>query len=171
MPAEAFPLIRTKPAQVAIQTHDDCRVVDARLRSCREVQFEASFTRFCRVGSVCSHGHAHWGILQRNIHKHPSFTHAHTHANMRPIMINGHERSLTQIKYNREGDLLFSVSKDIVPSVWFSDNGERLGTFDGHNGAVWCSDVRYDTSAFISGSADNTLRLWDVETGGPLVAA
>jgi len=84
---------------------------------------------------------------------------------MRPIMINGHERSLTQVKYNTEGDLIFSVSKDITPSVWFADNGERLGTFDGHNGAVWCSDVMFDTTTFISGSADNTLRLWDVQTG------
>ena len=30
---------------------------------------------------------------------------------MKPIMMHGHERSITQIKYNREGDLLFSCAK------------------------------------------------------------
>ena len=30
---------------------------------------------------------------------------------MKPIMMHGHERSITQIKYNREGDLLFSSAK------------------------------------------------------------
>lgn len=53
----------------------------------------------------------------------------------------GHERSLTQIKFNKEGDLLFSCSKDHVINVWFSHNGERLGTYDGHNGTVWTIDV------------------------------
>ena len=56
-------------------------------------------------------------------------------------MLHGHERAITQIRYNLEGDLLFSVSKDTKPTVWYSANGERLGTYNGHNGAVWCIDV------------------------------
>ncbi len=56
-------------------------------------------------------------------------------------MLHGHERAITQIKYNRDGDLLFTVAKDIKPSVYFSANGERLGTYNGHGGAVWCIDV------------------------------
>lgn len=51
---------------------------------------------------------------------------------MRPLLLQGHERSLTQIKYNREGDLLFSCSKDKSVCVWYIDNGERLGTYEGH---------------------------------------
>lgn len=58
----------------------------------------------------------------------------------------GHERPLTFLKYNRDGDLLFSCAKDHTPTVWFADNGERLGTYRGHNGAVWCCDV----SSFVS---------------------
>lgn len=60
---------------------------------------------------------------------------------MRPILLQGHTRSLTQIKYNKEGDLLFSVSKDKVVNVWYSHNGERLGTYNGHMGSVWTVDV------------------------------
>lgn len=59
----------------------------------------------------------------------------------RPLVLHGHERAITQIKYNRDGDLLFSVAKDNKPTVWFSANGERLGTYNGHGGAVWCVDV------------------------------
>ena len=58
-----------------------------------------------------------------------------------PFFSAGHERSLTQIKFNAEGDLLFSCSKDHIINVWFSHNGERLGTYDGHNGTVWTIDV------------------------------
>lgn len=65
---------------------------------------------------------------------------------MRPILLQGHTRSLTQIKYNREGDLLFSCSKDKVANVWYSHNGERLGTYTGHQGAVWTIDVNGNTT-------------------------
>jgi len=80
-------------------------------------------------------------------------------------MMHGHERSITQIKYNREGDLLFSCAKDHHPNVWYSLNGERLGTYDGHCGAVWCLDPKWDTSHLVTGAADNTVRLWDIQTG------
>ncbi|XP_015514513.1 eukaryotic translation initiation factor 3 subunit I [Neodiprion pinetum] len=84
---------------------------------------------------------------------------------MKPLMLHGHERAITKIKYNREGDLLFSASKDKKPNVWYSLNGERLGTFNGHNGSVWCIDVNWDTTRFLSGSGDNTLCVWDCQTG------
>ncbi|XP_065838836.1 eukaryotic translation initiation factor 3 subunit I-like [Oscarella lobularis] len=84
---------------------------------------------------------------------------------MKPLMLHGHERSITQIKYNLEGDLLFSVAKDTNPTAWYSINGERLGTYDGHTGAIWCIDVNWDTSVVLTGAADNTARLWDCATG------
>ncbi|ORZ02142.1 WD40-repeat-containing domain protein [Syncephalastrum racemosum] len=84
---------------------------------------------------------------------------------MRPILLQGHTRSLTQIKYNKEGDLLFSVSKDKVANVWYSHNGERLGTYNGHVGSVWTVDVNSTTTLLVTGSADNTAKLWDVQTG------
>ncbi|XP_014210548.1 eukaryotic translation initiation factor 3 subunit I [Copidosoma floridanum] len=84
---------------------------------------------------------------------------------MKPLMLHGHERAITQIKYNREGDLLFSASKDKQPNVWYALNGERLGTFNGHNGSVWCIDVNWNTTRFMSGSGDNSLRIWDCQTG------
>ncbi|KAL6187175.1 hypothetical protein ACLB2K_043290 [Fragaria x ananassa] len=84
---------------------------------------------------------------------------------MRPILMKGHERPLTFLKYNRDGGLLFSCAKDHTPNVWFADNGERLGTYRGHNGAVWCCDVSRDSSRLITGSADQTAKLWDVQSG------
>jgi len=71
--------------------------------------------------------------------------------------------------YNRDGDLLFSVAKDTKPTVWYSANGERLGTYDGHTGAVWCVDVNRDSTRVLTGAADNSARLWDCETGRELL--
>ncbi|KAJ6356609.1 hypothetical protein OIU78_004664 [Salix suchowensis] len=87
---------------------------------------------------------------------------------MRPILMKGHERPLTFLKYNREGDLLVSCAKDHNPTVWFADNGERLGTYHGHNGAVWCCDVSRDSMLLITASADQSVKLWNVQTGAQL---
>jgi len=37
--------------------------------------------------------------------------------------------------------LLFSASRAEFVTVWWSDNGERIGSYHGHNGAVWFLDV------------------------------
>ncbi len=84
---------------------------------------------------------------------------------MRPILLQGHERALTQIKFSKEGDLLFSVSKDHVICAWYSANGERFGAYKGHQGALWTVDVDPTTTFLASGGADNTIRLWEVKTG------
>ncbi|KAJ5965477.1 hypothetical protein N7481_012191 [Penicillium waksmanii] len=93
---------------------------------------------------------------------------------MRPILLSGHERSLTQIRFNRDGDLLFSVSKDKIVCAWWSANGERLGTYNGHQGAVWTVDVSPNTVLLATGSADNTtgecVKVWDFPTAVKRVA-
>ncbi|CAD6190819.1 unnamed protein product [Caenorhabditis auriculariae] len=84
---------------------------------------------------------------------------------MRPLSLKGHERALTRVRFNREGDLLFSAAKDKKPCVWYTENGERIGSYDGHNGAVWDIDVSWDTSSLVSAAADNSVKLWDCEKG------
>jgi len=84
---------------------------------------------------------------------------------MRPIALKGHERSITSLKYNREGDLIFTTSKHPVFAVWYTENGERLGTYNGHTGAVWAVDINRHTSQVLSGSADTFVKLWDCERG------
>ncbi|CAG8981369.1 hypothetical protein HYALB_00013802 [Hymenoscyphus albidus] len=84
---------------------------------------------------------------------------------MRPILLQGHERALTQIKYNRDGDLIFSTAKDQHICGWYAHNGERLGTYHGHQGALWTVDVDPTSTLIASGAADNTVRLWNIKSG------
>lgn len=87
---------------------------------------------------------------------------------MRPLLLKGHERPLTQVKYNREGDLLVTCAKNLQPCLWLSDDGKRLGTFEGHNGAVWTCEMTWDSDRLITGSADQTIKIWELRTGKEL---
>ncbi|KAI3659118.1 hypothetical protein MP638_001985 [Amoeboaphelidium occidentale] len=84
---------------------------------------------------------------------------------MRPYSLHGHERPLTLVKYNREGDLLFTAARDKSPNVWFSHNGERLGSFDGHNGAIFSLCISASSERLMTASADESVKLWDVSRG------
>jgi WD40 repeat protein len=68
-------------------------------------------------------------------------------------------------RYTKDGDILFSVAKDKIVCAWFSANGERLGTYHGHQGALWTVDINPSTTILATGAADNTVRLWNVQTG------
>ncbi len=87
---------------------------------------------------------------------------------MIPILLQAHTRSLTKILYNSSGDLLFTASKDNIPNAWWSHNGERLGSFHGHEGVVWSMAVSQDSSLLVTGSGDNTARVWQVNGGKQL---
>ena len=88
---------------------------------------------------------------------------------MKALMLISHERSITQIKYNLDGDLLFSVSKSPPAMVWRTDTGMRIGTYEiGEKASIYCLDINNDTTRLVTGSAGNTIRLWDCETGACL---
>jgi len=84
------------------------------------------------------------------------------------MLLKGHERPLTYVKYNHEGDWFFTCAKDHHPTVWNGETGERIGTYNGHNGAVWSCDVTRDTKRLVTASADMTMILWEAEGGQKL---
>jgi translation initiation factor 3 subunit I len=88
------------------------------------------------------------------------------------------------VKYNADGDLLFTASKDSKPNVWYSETGERLGTYgksliesllslnnkpvhsiDNHKGAVWDLDPSWDSKYLVTGCGDANARLFELTTG------
>ena len=96
---------------------------------------------------------------------------------MRPLILHGHERAITYLKYSPDGDVFFSAAKDEVATMWRADTGERIGVFKGHTGAVSQLDTTRiflyflnaydidDTKYLISASMDSTCHIWEVNTG------
>lgn len=86
---------------------------------------------------------------------------------MRPLALHGHSRALTRVRFNKEGDLIFSSAKDSCPVVWHSSSGQRIGNYDASIGVIWDLDVDYATTQVAAGGSES-LFVWDAETGKTL---
>lgn len=49
--------------------------------------------------------------------------------------------------------------------MWYSDSGERLGTYNQHKGAVWDLDPSFDSKYLLTACADGMARLFETTTG------
>jgi WD40 repeat protein len=49
--------------------------------------------------------------------------------------------------------------------VWSLESGAQIATLVGHRGVVWRVAVSEEAGMIASGSGDNTVRLWDLQSG------
>mmetsp|Transcript_37504 Transcript_37504/g.86528 ORF Transcript_37504/g.86528 Transcript_37504/m.86528 type:complete len:533 (-) Transcript_37504:111-1709(-) len=83
-------------------------------------------------------------------------------------MLHGHSRPVTCITWNKEGNLLFTCGKDKCVCVWSYPDGECLGKYTGHSGAVWSCSITSDSRWLLSGGADNQVIVWEARTSREL---
>ena len=83
----------------------------------------------------------------------------------RATVLQGHDRALTAVKYNQDGDLLFTSSKDKHPAVWYTESGEMLGSYGPHFGTVWDIDPSWDSQYVVTACSDAYARIFETTTG------
>ncbi|CAE8648627.1 unnamed protein product [Polarella glacialis] len=83
-------------------------------------------------------------------------------------ILHGHERPVVYITWNREGELLFTCSKDKMVCVWSFPDGELLGSYKGHMGAVWACSVTADSRWLVTCGADRLVIVWEARTSREL---
>jgi WD40 repeat protein len=96
-----------------------------------------------------------------------------------PMEYEGHTDTVTAIVFDETGKRLFSSSVDMTVKVWDTDpgnfatsedqgkstTGQETLTLRGHTGSVTCLAIAPDGRRLMSGSWDQTIRIW--EAGGP----
>eukprot|EP01013_Petalomonas_cantuscygni_P014330 TRINITY_DN2936_c0_g1_i1.p1 TRINITY_DN2936_c0_g1~~TRINITY_DN2936_c0_g1_i1.p1 ORF type:complete len:349 (+),score=81.08 TRINITY_DN2936_c0_g1_i1:100-1146(+) len=84
---------------------------------------------------------------------------------MRPLVLHGHMKAVAMVKYNVEGDLLFSCAREHDVLVWHTEKKQLLGKYKGHDGVVDGVAVSHDTQRLATAGAEGQWNLWDVESG------
>lgn len=77
---------------------------------------------------------------------------------MRPIILKGHERPVTIVRFNYDGDLFFSGSAENKINLWEAYTGERLGSYD-TRASVRSLDVDINSQWLICCSNDGSLEV------------
>jgi Prp8 binding protein len=85
------------------------------------------------------------------------------------MVLKGHNSAVLEVHWSTGEDFLFSASADKTVGVWDPNVGERVKKCKGHSSYVnSCCPARRGPQLIVSGSDDNTVRLWDVRVKGCL---
>jgi len=79
-------------------------------------------------------------------------------------VLKGHTRPITQVVFNREGDLLFTASKDQKVTLWRTIDSHRMGVYSA-TGALRSISVSPDSRFLATAGADEYVHIFDVRTG------
>jgi translation initiation factor 3 subunit I len=88
---------------------------------------------------------------------------------MKPILLRGHEKPISIVKFNFDGDLLFTGAAEKKVNLWYALSGERIGSYD-TKGAVKTLDVTNDSSYMVVGTLVGSIEFFKVD-GGQLLGA
>eukprot|EP00468_Gymnochlora_sp_CCMP2014_P002697 CAMPEP_0167746896 /NCGR_PEP_ID=MMETSP0110_2-20121227/3970_1 /TAXON_ID=629695 /ORGANISM="Gymnochlora sp., Strain CCMP2014" /LENGTH=316 /DNA_ID=CAMNT_0007631717 /DNA_START=54 /DNA_END=1004 /DNA_ORIENTATION=+ len=87
------------------------------------------------------------------------------------IICTGHSRPIPQIEFKdtkEDGLFLISSCLDNRPMLRDGNSGDWIGSFIGHNGAVWCTRLNSSATNAITASADFSANYWCALTGQKL---
>lgn len=82
----------------------------------------------------------------------------------------GHEKDITKVLYCAKLDKYLSASRDRHVKMWSKSDENSILDMLGHDLVVTAIAVNPDNTHLISGSRDNKLNLWDLNTGKLLSA-
>ena len=82
------------------------------------------------------------------------------------LPINGHNGTIRSICFDPSSDLTLLTAGDLEKNIkiWDTENGSSKGELKGHNKDVTTIKWSNDGSYFGSGSADKTIKLWDIKS-------
>lgn len=84
---------------------------------------------------------------------------------VKPFLLQYHSRPVTAVRFNRDGDLFLTSGNDGRCCLVRTETGERIGTYEGHEGAIKSCDIDPNSELVVSGGADSKVCFFNAGTG------
>ncbi|OUC15722.1 MAG: hypothetical protein B0A82_05510 [Alkalinema sp. CACIAM 70d] len=78
------------------------------------------------------------------------------------MVLHGHQTSIQSVSFSPSGKFLASAG-DLL-NVWDAITGEIVASFNGHHQAIWSAKFSPDEQVIATSSADQTIKLWSLES-------
>ncbi|GFR43186.1 hypothetical protein Agub_g4178 [Astrephomene gubernaculifera] len=79
------------------------------------------------------------------------------------MVIKGHRNAVLEVHWFTDGEALLSCSADKTARCWDTETGQQIKKLGEHTGIVnSCCPLRRGAKMFVTGSDDNTVKLWDM---------
>lgn len=82
--------------------------------------------------------------------------------------LNGHRQPISALRFSSDGELLAAAAEDRAITVWKSD-GTLVRTMTGHTDRIPAVAWKPRTRQLVSAGWDTTARIWDIDTGEPVI--
>ncbi len=79
----------------------------------------------------------------------------------------GKDRIIRSYAFTKDGKIVVGSGGSLK---LYTNNGELIHSFIGHSGEVWGISVSEDSKYLLSGAGDQTVKLWNLETGENIVS-
>lgn len=80
----------------------------------------------------------------------------------------GHLSAVYCVLFDRSGKYIITGADDLLVKLWSAIDGRLLATFRGASAEITDIAINLDNTLLAAGSLDHILRVWDLQTGGPI---
>lgn len=88
---------------------------------------------------------------------------------VRPLLLQYHQRPVTYVTFNQDGDLFLSSCNGGKCCLMRTDTGARIGVYEGHDAiAVKSCDINLDSTVVATAGADGKVAFYEARTGAVL---
>ena len=111
------------------------------------------------------HRHLHLHLHLHRQHYNPLNISLNLHFHFSLDHIQGHDHTLSSIRYSSSGDQVVTCGRDQSIKFWDVSTGYCVRTLNGHTDWVKCLSISLDGELLASGSHDQSIIVWKISTG------